>query len=282
VLKHEMAHQYVDEVLGAVDETAHGPTFRKVCEERGFDARSAGKPESAADAARSPVIERIQKLLALAESSNENEAQAAMNAAQRLMLKHNLEAVASGRIEASSFRHLGRATGRVSEAERILATILAEHFFVDSIWVPVWRAKEGKRGSVLEVCGRLENLEMAEYVYAFLFGTADRLWKDHRSAMGTRSNRDRRAYVAGVMSGFKKHLEEQARRSAAEGLVWVSDPEVMQYFKQRHPRVRWTRHVSTRNSTAHQRGVEAGRKIVLHRGVKAAASGAVRLLKGRG
>src|SRR5689334_11805818 len=28
VLKHEMAHQYVDEVLGAPDPTAHGPHFR--------------------------------------------------------------------------------------------------------------------------------------------------------------------------------------------------------------------------------------------------------------
>src|SRR4051794_5761256 len=33
VLKHEMAHQYVDEVLGCHDETAHGPTFQRVCEE---------------------------------------------------------------------------------------------------------------------------------------------------------------------------------------------------------------------------------------------------------
>src|SRR5512143_105959 len=30
VLKHEMAHQFVDEVLGRVDETAHGPAFREV------------------------------------------------------------------------------------------------------------------------------------------------------------------------------------------------------------------------------------------------------------
>src|SRR5262245_43037033 len=34
VLEHEMAHQYVDEVLGVHDETAHGETFRKVCAER--------------------------------------------------------------------------------------------------------------------------------------------------------------------------------------------------------------------------------------------------------
>src|SRR5688500_15990958 len=31
VLKHEMAHQYVDEVLRATGQTAHGPAFQEVC-----------------------------------------------------------------------------------------------------------------------------------------------------------------------------------------------------------------------------------------------------------
>src|SRR5215208_3654868 len=42
VLKHEMAHQYVHEVLGVRDEVAHGPKFREVCSTRGIDARAAG------------------------------------------------------------------------------------------------------------------------------------------------------------------------------------------------------------------------------------------------
>ncbi len=44
LLKHEMAHQYVDEVLGVRDETAHGPAFRQVCARRGIDARALGVP----------------------------------------------------------------------------------------------------------------------------------------------------------------------------------------------------------------------------------------------
>jgi len=279
VLKHEMAHQYTDEVLGALDEGAHGPTFRKVCEERGFDARAAGVPESAA-APHAPILDRVAKLLALAESSNEHEAQAAMNAAQRLMLKHNLEEISVGRTQALGYRHLGVPTGRVSEAERILANILSEHFFVDAIWVPVWRPREAKRGSVLEICGRLENLEMAEYVYSFLLQTAARLWLEHKKSLGIRENRDRRAYVAGVVAGFRQELEEQQRRNAKEGLVWVGDPEVGDYFHHRHPRVRWTRHVSSRGTSAHEHGVAAGRRIVLHRGIRQGPSNApVRLLK---
>jgi hypothetical protein len=46
VLKHEMAHQYVFEILGVLDETAHGPAFREVCEKLGFDGRARGMPEA--------------------------------------------------------------------------------------------------------------------------------------------------------------------------------------------------------------------------------------------
>src|SRR6478672_7763236 len=38
VLKHEMAHQYVSEILGEHGESAHGPRFRGVCEKLGIDA----------------------------------------------------------------------------------------------------------------------------------------------------------------------------------------------------------------------------------------------------
>jgi hypothetical protein len=165
VLKHEMAHQFVDEVLGVDDEPDHGPVFRQVCEERGIDARAAGAP--AADRARDHVLERIAKL-ALAGSPNEHEAQAAMSAAQRLMLKHNIDSLLDGKKPSYGFKHLGVPSGRIEESERLLAGILGEHFFVEVIWVPVWRPLEGKRGSVLEVCGTPDNLELAEYVHAFV------------------------------------------------------------------------------------------------------------------
>ena len=49
-----------------------------------------------------------------------------------------------------------------------MALILSEHFFVETIWVPVWRPLEGKRGQVIEVCGTRANVEIADYVHDFL------------------------------------------------------------------------------------------------------------------
>ncbi len=282
VLKHEMAHQYVDEVLGCRDETSHGQTFRKVCAERNFDARASGAP-GPTDGTADPgpegrVLERIAKLLALAESPNEHEAQSAMNAAQRLMLKHNLESVSRGQTRWYGYRHLGIPTGRVEEHWRILAAILREHFFVETLWVPVWRPLEGRRATVLEVCGTADNLEMAAYVHSFLGHTAEALWTLHRRARKIRSNRDRRPYLAGVMAGFREKLDAQRKTDDAMGLVWLGDPALGSYLKQRHPHVRTIRHGRSDGHEAHAHGREAGKGIVLRRGVGGAAPAGGRLL----
>src|SRR5271165_1107451 len=90
VLKHEAAHQYVHEVLGEKDQTAHGPAFRDVCAKLGIDAHASGVPDASPCEPTNRVVDRVARLLALAESPNRHEAEAAMAAAQRLMLKHNL------------------------------------------------------------------------------------------------------------------------------------------------------------------------------------------------
>jgi hypothetical protein len=280
VLKHEMAHQYVHEVLGVRDEAAHGPEFRRVCAERGIDPRAAGVPRGARSE-RDHVLERVAKLLALAESPNEHEAQAAMSAAQRLMLKHNLESVLEGKSATYDFLHLGEPSGRIAPAERLLASILADHFFVEVIWVPVWRPLEGKRGSVLEVCGARENLELAEYVHHFVLQTAERLWREYRRSRRPPA-RERRRFLAGVVTGFRDKLEREQRKNREEGLVWQGDGELRVFFRKRHPHVRYTRHASHTGGEAYARGREAGQRLVLHRGVREGPAAApARLLPAR-
>jgi hypothetical protein len=271
VLKHEMAHQYADEVLGVRDEAAHGPTFRRVCAERGIDARAAGAPRGER-AAEQHVLERVAKLLALAESPNEHEAQAAMSLAQRLMLKHNLDTLTQSTRPLYDFRHLGAPSGRIGESQRLLAHILSEHFFVEVIWVPVWRPLEGRRGSVLEVCGSPENLELAEYVHAFVNHTGERLFREYRAGDRGRSARERERFLAGLMAGFREKLDAERKKSRAAGLVWRGDGELHDFFRGRHPHIRMTRHATHSGTEAYARGREAGKRLVVHRGVSAGAS----------
>jgi len=268
VLKHEMAHQYVHEVLGESGETAHGPAFRATCARLGIDERASGVPRGhTADAGEARSVQRIAKLLVLAESANRSEAEAAAAAAQRLMLKYNLEV--HGKRD-YAHRHLGRPSGRVGEAERLLAMILGKHFFVEVIWVPVYRAAEGKRGSVLEICGTHANLAMAEYVHGYLLHAGEQLWEQHRRAHGVRGNRDRRTFLAGVMSGFAEKLARQTAVNKEQGLVWVKDGELSDFLRRRHPYIRHVRHDGHRRNEAFARGKEAGRALVLRKGVGAA------------
>ena len=202
-----------------------------------------------------------------------------MAAAQRLMLRHNLDSDRAQGARDYRFLHLGRPTGRVSEHERLVAMILSKHFFVEVIWIPVYRALEGRRGSVLEICGTRANTAIAEYVHGFLLETGHRLWREHKRDRNISSDRERRSFLAGVMTGFADKLDRQGTKSQSEGLVWVRDGDLDAYFRRRHPYVRNVRYVGQRRTDAWARGREAGRSIVLHKPVSSPATSRGRLLR---
>ncbi|MBM4357096.1 MAG: DUF2786 domain-containing protein [Deltaproteobacteria bacterium] len=273
VLKHEMAHQFVHESLGVTDEPPHGPTFRQLCERLRIDGSATGAVEAGEpDPERDKIRQKVANLLALAQSTNRFEAENAASLAQRLMLKHNIAMAEKPERRRYAYRQLGEPKGRVQECEHILASILGEHFFVEVIWVSAFRPGDGKRGHVLELCGTPENLEIAGYVHAFMLATSERLWQTHARENGVRSNRERRTFLAGVMEGFRERLATEKRRSHEQGLVWVGDPELKGYYRSRHPHVRSVRLRGQAPSDARTHGREAGRNIVLHRGMSEAGS----------
>ncbi|MGE5184395.1 MAG: SprT-like domain-containing protein [Acidobacteriota bacterium] len=277
VLEHEMAHQYVDEVLQVRDETAHGATFQRVCEERGIDARASGAPAARGEAG-DKMLERIRKLFALAASSNQHEAEAAMKRAHELMLRHNLEQLPVR--HEFEVRHVGEPRRRADPIEAEIVGLLTELFFVEAISIPVYVPRTGLHGRVYEIAGTLANVEMASHVHAFLLATADRLWRENRGDARVKSGRDRVPYQTGVIRGFRDKLLRERVVLRGEGLVWVGDRRLEEFYRRRHPRV-VTRRRSMRTSAAHHAGREAGRNVVLHRPVTAGGAGGPKLLTGR-
>jgi hypothetical protein len=274
VLKHELAHQYVDEVLRIHDETAHGPAFAEVCRARGIDASAAGLPTGAdGGASPNPILRRVMRLLALAGSANVHEAEAATNEARRLMLLHNVDAAVSVAAGGFSFRHVGPVKARSDASARILAGILGQHFFVSVIWVPSFVAATGRRGHVLELCGTAANLDVATYVHGFLGDTAERLWRAHKAARGIRSDHERRRFLAGVMTGVGEKLAAGERQSRSEGLVVHRDAAREAYLRQRYPRQSSRAAGTLTRTQAYEQGREAGRRIELQRPVGAAGAG---------
>lgn len=277
VLRHEMAHQFVDEVLRVRGEPPHGPTFQKVCAERGIDGRASGQPEAPREV--SEAQRKVERLLALAESADRHEAEAAMRRAQAILTKHNLDRIGRGEAADHSFRQLGTPMTRVHSHHRGIDVLLREHFFVDIIWVDAFVPHKERPGSVMEVSGTPENLDIAEYVHGFLIATAERLWHAHQTAHQT-SGHARLRFMTGVVRGFKEKLDEAkgTATSGETGLVHLADAQLKAYGRRRHPRQSWTRGGGIKNDEALAAGRAAGRQIVLRKGVSTTVSSTGRLL----
>lgn len=278
VLEHEMAHQYVHEVLGIRDETAHGATFRRVCAERGIDARASGAPESEAEVVAPAIVRRIRKLLALADSSVEAEARSAARMAWRLMLRHNVaRADVDAPVEAFVVRGLSGARLRVARHEHLLAGLLSERFFVELTVVPALVVATGRWGRMLEVAGRPDNVEVARWVWDYVLDTADRMWR----AAGRPKPKSR--FLDGVIVGFRDKLREEAEVARREeGLVWVGDPALGEFVGRRYPRRRSGRRFGLRAGEAFQAGEAEGRRITLRRPLRDHGDGVRGLLPDRG
>lgn len=273
VLQHEMAHQYVDEILHAHTETAHGETFQKVCAERGIDGKAAGAPIAVQGVEADRVLERIRKLLALAGSPEVHEAEAAMRKAHALMLRYNVDATVAKQDHFYLVAQLGDPSKRSNRVEAAVVGLLAHLFFVKVIQVPVYLPNAAKRGTVYEIAGTPPNVSMAGHVYAFLLATAERLWHANRLDARVRSGRDRLAYQTGVIRGFHEKLAAERKALSVEpvpsggtALIWRGDRELDKFYHARHPRIA-SRTSRVRTNAAHSAGAEAGRTIVLHRPV---------------
>ncbi|MFO1053631.1 MAG: DUF2786 domain-containing protein [Planctomycetota bacterium] len=280
-LRHEMAHQYAHEVLGAADELPHGEAFRRACRLLRVDpAASASLGGESAEAER--TRSRIEKLLALGGSPNENEATAAMRKARHLMLEHNLESVRGDGERSFGVRVLGRVCKRHKAWELTLGGILGEFFFVEVIWAPYFDAITATDGKALHAYGTPANLAMAEYVHGYLSAVVEDLWIGFKRTHGLRRDRERSQYQDGVMLGFGEKLRQQERELVAQStaLMWRGDPRLSAYYRWHNPHVRSGSGRTVALTDAHVAGRVAGRGVALHRPLREDGGSSGRLLDG--
>ncbi len=284
VLKHEMAHQFVSEVLNS--DEAHGPLFHSACNKLGV-AEWARKTEGeiqppAADAtdekntgpSDNRLMARVQKLLALANSANANEAAAAMAKVQELYLKYNLDSLVENRDERCTFRLIRFGRKRLERFHYLACSILSDYYFVEVIYGTLFDSKALSSYRTAEILGTKENVLLAEYVFHFLFQQAGHLWQVEKKG----KTRSRSSFYLGVLSGFKEKLqtqkealEQEVRQEGSEArkqalLVLQHDPRVEQFVKERFPRLhRFSRAHTLRDSGAFEAGRQKGRNIVLRK-----------------
>ncbi len=266
-LRHEMAHQYAHEVLGAAHEAPHGAAMKEACRMLRVSPRAtATRGPTPVATERERHMQVIQKLLSLGESPNENEAAAAIRKARHLLVKHNISLVDIDKDRSFRCVELGEVKSRHQAHEYSLGTILKEFFFVEVIWAASYDAHKTKSGSSMQVYGSDSNLEMAAYVHSFLSRLIEDLWRQHKKRQKLRSNSERRRYLEGILSGFRAKLRAQEKELAQEeGLVWTGDPQLREFYRWVNPSIRSRGYGTQAPSASFAAGYAEGKNVTLRR-----------------
>jgi hypothetical protein len=278
VLLHEMAHQLADQVLGAGTETPHGPKFQEACHLLRANPEASGRFRPLAERLRAETLGeedrrllRIGKLMALAQSRNRHEAEAAMAKAHELMARYNLGVLERVRRRTFVSVFVGVPALRQPREAYHLARLLQDFYFVEGLWVPAFVLARGKMGRVLEISGTPPNIQTASYVHDFVGHFIRRQWSHYNREKGL--NRRRLTdFAVGIVEGFRAKLQQQHDQKwtdDAAGLpLEIQDPQLSAYLTHRYPRIRrFSRNVSNQDQTVLRDGMRIGREMVVCRGI---------------
>lgn len=288
VLYHEMAHQFVDENMGIRDALPHGDAFRMICKENSIDHSATGdvcewaenRNNHTDNSHNHKILDKIQKLLSLAQSSNPHEAELAMAKAQEFLLKHNLSLLELDNKRKYIHKQIGEV-GRRNPTKSIIGTIISEFFFVEALWVFGYDQHKDQKGRVLEIYGTPENIELAEYVHDYLHNITLKLWSDYKLDKKPDSgNKHRRTFIYGLLNGFYQKLETKVTENESKSLIWKGDPYLNGFFQRRNPKIRRSSSNYRKScQDTYNSGFNSGKNLVIHKGIKGQNSGPIKLLR---
>jgi predicted SprT family Zn-dependent metalloprotease len=210
IIRHELAH-YLAFLKYGRDSKPHGWTFKHFCQSVGWgeDVSAASVCLEEGDhsfiAETSSTFRKIQKLMALATSSNQNEAELAMIKSQQLLLKHNVELKSLNLLNDDDDEKIflkrilkqKKSDAKMQAIAKILNT-----FFVNTVY------NHCQSHTHLEIVGSLVNLEIADYVAGVLQHELDRLWdqarKQHSYLRGLVA---KNSFFLGIAKGYCLKIE---------------------------------------------------------------------------
>ncbi|GBC61872.1 hypothetical protein DENIS_2834 [Desulfonema ishimotonii] len=289
VLLHEMAHQFAHEVLNGRHEKPHGPSFQEACRQLRANPKASGSYPPLSDRlcqtdqnTEDRILIRVRKLMALAESQNRHEAEAAMSKAHVLIAKHNIDLITHSRERVFISAFIGVPALRRFREEYALAHLLQDFYFVRGIWVSAYVMEKGKMGRVLEISGTARNVRMAGYVYDFVRHFTDMQWDAYTRS--TPLSRYRKSdFAIGILEGFRSKLESPddagGEDTGTREMVRVEDPLLTGYMAYRYPHTRSIRRgAATQDGAVHSDGVRVGKKLVIAQGITETGKGGPRLI----
>ena len=286
VLKHEMAHQLCSEQF-RIAGTPHGEDFQHACELLGVqpEYRRAGTVvvemvEQATGGSKiskrgRECLARVQKLLALSQSSNEHEAALAMQKANDLIEKHHIQELGNDLEYRYGFGIIDRKKKRIESYQRRICTILHDFFFVRVVLSRLYDPLRNETFKTIELLGTKENVAIAEYCYFFLENRLASLWSlnKHRFKGSTRTEKN--SYYLGLLRGFYQKLQEQKNRKKDLGiaprvgdLVVAEEKRLEVFVGMRFPRLKKAARSGAKvYSSTYNEGVATGKTISFAEGL---------------
>jgi len=278
VLLHEMAHQMADQALGTKNEPPHGPTFKKACRLLRANAKASGNHRildeqisHSSDSVEDKRLRRIKKLMALAESQNQHEAEAAMVKAHELIEKYNIDLFAKAEKRNFISIFLGKPALRHTRNEYHLARLLQEFYFIEGMWVSAYVLEKGKMGQVMEITGTKPNIKIAAYVYHFIRNYIQYQWKVYN--IEKKLNQHRKTdFAIGVIEGFRSKLKSKSKKGkvprAEKALLRIGDPLLKKHMIYKYPHTtRFSRNVTRQDDIVLSDGVSIGKSLVISKGI---------------
>lgn len=282
IFKHELAHQYVSQILKINDQ--HGKDFHRACDRLGVEhwARFSkiDIPEyfthwrdQDKEKTHSPLLRKAEKLLALAQSNNEYEALSAMKKVRELYEKYNIEVETKTSKEDYVTCVINHKKKRIETYQTMISSILNEYFFVRIIFSRLYDPKTDTIHKTIEIMGTKQNVLMAEYVYWFLFNNLSEMWKAYKKTTPKKGMKVRNSFYMGILSGFeqklrKSEIEKNKAPSENKGLLVLGEQKLAEFSNLKHPKLRsrsWG--ASVHDQGSYQEGKAKGKSLNLNKAV---------------
>jgi hypothetical protein len=279
VLKHEMAHQIVTQIYCSND--SHGDDFIKASERLGLDPfyrkptlsikeNFSHSKSSLYSEEEAKIFYKIEKLLNLAESSNEHEAFLAMQTVRQIYRKYNIERFTRDIHAKYTSITINLNVKRVPSHLFIIANILQSHFFVSNIFSKIYSVNKNCEYRCLVLMGEYHNVAMAEYVYEFLTQKIQTLWKEYQTKEKV-SFKFKISYQRGLLTGFQAKLDAAKQSSSSDvertelALVQKYAVKLDAYVKTQFPKTTSIYQGGLLYHDHYERGTRDGKQITISR-----------------
>lgn len=220
---------------------------------------------------RDDVIEKVQKLLSLASSPNEHEAAVAAAKAHELLTRYNLsiEDVDQSRLS-EEYGVVEKDNGRLSEPleDFYIFALLHKFFYVKVItnvrrsayYSDVWSSRKGRMvekkrfraaGYKFQLVGRKHNVQVARYVYDFLFRSFRSSFAALCEKVGVQASAQnamaRKSYYHGLFLGLKDQLEASLQSALAkeQQVALREDPNIKRFIDENFDDLQEAKHRPT-------------------------------------